>query len=57
MITEPACTVHLDQTIKGLSQPDNYFNSQRHTLLSKSGVHYVVLGNRLHPQQDHYKRG
>lgn len=43
--------------LKGLPEPDNYFYLQRHTLLSQSGVHYVVLGNGLHPQQDHDKRG
>lgn len=30
---------------------------QRHTLLPKSGIQYVVLGNGLHPQQDHDERG
>lgn len=34
-----------------------YFYLQRHTLFVQSGVHYVVLGNGLHPQQDHDKRG
>lgn len=33
-----------------------YFYLQRHTLFVQSGVHYVVLGNGLHPQQDHDKR-
>lgn len=31
-------------------------NLQRHTLPVQSGVHYVVLGNRLHPQEDHNER-
>lgn len=34
-----------------------YLYLQRHTLFSQSGVHYVILGNRLHPQQDHNERG
>lgn len=28
-------------------------NLQRHALPVQSGVHYVVLGNGLHPQEDH----
>lgn len=31
-------------------------NLQRHTLPVQSGVHYVVLGNGLHPQEDHNER-
>lgn len=36
--------------------PFMYVYLQRHTLLFQSGVHYVVLGNGLHPQQYHDKR-
>lgn len=31
-------------------------NLQRHTLPVQSGVHYVVLGNGLHPQEHHNER-
>lgn len=34
----------------------NYYYLQRHAFLSQSGVHYVVLGDWLHPQQDHEER-
>lgn len=52
------CVVYIwIRHLKDCQEPDNYFYLQRHTLLSQSGVHYVVLSNGLHPQQDHDKRG
>lgn len=49
------CCIWINHFKRDWCEPDNYL--QRHTLLSQSGVHYVVLGNGFHPQQDHNKRG
>lgn len=32
-------------------------NLQRHTFFPQCGIHYIILGYGLHPQQYHYKWG